>query len=230
MGLKYFDMAIFNPYIRSVEVNWLIAQIESLLNGFHEHKNPTLIIYGCLESRNLVERIEYELLAMAAKNINNSEFLEIVEMKNGISNANKKLNSLKFKYQSFSKIATEVLFENLKLKVFDFKQADALIYDLSQYLHIYSKTDSDMDINSDFMKNGLNSIFETLKFIKGYFFQIRPKEVVYGIFDFNTLSKEVREVFDFWLKDVTNDEANLRKILEEINLKNNGGSKTEINF
>jgi len=216
----------FNPYIRSIEVNWLIAQIESLLIMFNERKNPSLTLYGCLEARNLIERVEYELLAIAATNMNNSEFLELVEMKNGISNANKKLKSLKYKYQTFSKIATEVLFKNWDLKAFDFKQADNLIYELSQYLHIYSKSNADMDINSEFMNNGLNSILKTLKFTKGYFFEITPKEIVNGIFDFNTLSEDVREVFNFWLTDIKNDEDNLRKFLIEINLKNNASSKT----
>ncbi|MBN1925749.1 MAG: hypothetical protein JW798_07935 [Prolixibacteraceae bacterium] len=56
----------FNPYKREHNLHWTVLQMRTLLGNTLKLKSSTYISYAALEARMIIERVEFEILAMAA--------------------------------------------------------------------------------------------------------------------------------------------------------------------
>lgn len=223
-------MPNFNPHERTLTVTWLLEQIKLLLKSAKHLSDSSLILYAALETRNLFERLEFELLAMAAAGTESEEFLIGISGKTGIQQTNNKYKVLKYRYQSFSSAATKAIFEGGTLNKFDFKKSEQYCSKLSQYVHSYSRMPEDMMFGSTYMNSGIELIEECINYLMKDFFEIIDGALIYGVFDFNTLTPLVRQEFENWLKGVDENEEALLSRLIEINIKENGGVKTYLSF
>ncbi len=126
--------------------------------------NSNAIIYCMVDLRTALELTEYTILLASVGEELRQEISELTKAKNGIDAANKKLKTLKEKYQMFYQAVCEVI--GLKGKFYDTKKSDDLQYRVSAYLHPYYRTQIEIDFGSDFMNDGLALIDETIAFIK----------------------------------------------------------------
>jgi hypothetical protein len=223
-------MPEFKPHERSLNSSWLIAQINRLIGSAKNFSDSSLVIYAALETRNLFERLEYELLGMAAKGTETEEFLKGIRGRTGIQQTNKKYKVLKYRYQSFSSAATKAIFEGGALNKFDYKRSEQYCGELSQYIHTYSRMPEDMLFSSDFIRSGIELVEECINYLMTEFFEIIDGGLTYGVFDFNTLTPSVRQEFENWLNGVDENEEELLKRLSDINNRENEGVKTRISF
>lgn len=115
-------MPEFDPNKISLDPSWLLAQIQLLFHSAKIFSDSSLVIYAALETRNIFERLEFELLAIEAKGTETEEFLREIRGKTGIQQTNKKFKILKYRYQSFSSATTKALFEEGSLNKFDLKK------------------------------------------------------------------------------------------------------------
>lgn len=221
-------MAEFKPHERSLDPVWLIEQIKLLIHYAKNLNDSSFVIYAALETRNLFERIEFELLAMAAKGTDTENFLRGIRGKTGIKKTNDEYKILKFRYQSFSSAVTKAIFEGGSLNKFDYKKSEEFCSKLSQYIHTYSRLPEDIIFESEFISSGISLIEECINYFMEEFFEIINGYITYGVFDFETLTPSVKMEFDKWLIGVDENEEDLIKRLTEINNRENGGKKTRI--
>lgn len=223
-------MSKFDTNKRSLEPNWLIEQIKLLIYSAKVLSNSSLVIYAALETRNLFERIEFELLASAVKEIQTEEFLRDIRGKNGIDQANKKYKNLKYRYQSFSSAATKAIFDEGCLMKYDLKKSDQFCNNLAQYIHAYTQNPEDMVFGSHFINSGIELIEKSIDYLIAEFFVIIDGGLTYGVFDFQSFPPSVKKEFENWLKAVDEDEEALIKRLIEINNREFNGKKIKLRF
>ncbi|MCH6235032.1 hypothetical protein [Cognataquiflexum rubidum] len=219
-------MTEFDTNKRSLDANWLLAQIDILILSAKKFSNSSFVIYAALETRNLFERIEFDLLAIAAKGTDTEIFLRGIRGKTGIKKTNDEYKVLKFRYQSFSSAVTKAIFEGGSLNKFDYKKSEEFCSKLSQYIHTYSRLPEDIIFESEFISSGISLIEECINYLMEEFFEIINGYITYGVFDFKTLTPSVKMEFDKWLIGVDENEEDLIKRLIEINNRENGGKKT----
>ncbi len=211
-------MEKFNPFIRKQNLSWSIIQIKVLLNQIEKDKSSTFLSYAALECRIIIERLELAPLVMAASSLVDESWKNELENYKGIQSLNKKLKSLRYRYQSFTSAFAEAIFENCPLIPFDYKTAEDLQSKLAKYIHVYNKADDDFLFDSQYVKEGIKIIREALYFLEN---SCSNHEGSYrqGIIDFNTLSPEMKNEFNDWVnrkdEDIKALTSRLNKIREE---------------
>ncbi len=158
-------MEKFNPFIRKQNLSWSIIQIKVLLNQIEKDKSSTFLSYAALECRIIIERLELAPLVMAASSLVDESWKNELENYKGIQSLNKKLKSLRYRYQSFTSAFAEAIFENCPLIPFDYKTAEDLQSKLAKYIHVYNKADDDFLFDSQYVKEGIKIIRNCLNFI-----------------------------------------------------------------
>ncbi len=203
----------FNKRIQNV--NWSLIHIETLLNYSRENKNPSFVIYAAFESRHLLERIEFEIIVMSANSkFGHQDFVDI-KKRHGINKANKKFNSLKFRHQTFTEAFAKAVKPELNFNFFNYKESESLKENLSQYLHLYSRMDDELEFESDFIQNGFIRIKATKDFLESYFTK-DLNGVYFGVLDFTTISEAMKIEFNNWLTTTKQNNESLTKRLAEI--------------
>lgn len=205
-----------NPYnfrMRVQNLDWSFITIENLVNQSKESKNTTLVLYAALESRNLLERIEFESIVMSANSRFTIDDFESIKNHHGIQKANREFHSLKFKYQTFSESFSKAVRLDLNLKLYDYKKAEELKGKLSQYIHIYSRTDQELEYASSFIQNGITEIELAIDFLKSYVTK-DSTGYYFGILDFMTIAETMKNEFETWLNssEQNNDDLTQRLI------------------
>jgi len=203
----------YNFRIRVQNLIWSFITIENLLRQSKETKNPTLLLYAAVESRNILERIEFETIVMSANSRFTIDDFESIKKHHGIQKANKEFNALKFKYQTFSESFSKAVRPDLNLKTYDYKKSEDIKGKLSQYIHTYSRTDQELEFESSFIQSGFNEIQSAMDFIKS-FVTIDNNGYYYGILDFMTIAEPMRNEFLTWLNssEQNNDDLTQRLI------------------
>lgn len=99
------------------------------------------------------------------------------------------------------------------MKEYDFKKAEEIKGKLSQYLHIYSRTDQKLEFESSFIQSGFIEIQSEIDFFKS-FISLDGDGYYYGILDFMTISEPMKNEFISWLNssEQKNDELTVRLI------------------
>lgn len=213
-------MEKFNPFIRKQNLSWSIIQIKVLLNQIEKDKSSTFLSYAALECRIIIERLELAPLVMAASSLKDDSWTKELEKFKGIQKLNSKLKSLRFRYQSFTTAFAEAIFENCPLIPFDYKTAEDLQSKLAKYIHVYNKTDNDFLFESEFVKEGIEIVKQSLNFLENSCSN-HDGSYKQGILDFNTLSPEMRDEFNDWVNRKDEDIKALTERLNRIREKNN---------
>ncbi len=213
-----------NPYnfrMRVQNLSWSFITIESLLKQSKESENPTLVIYAALESRHILERVEFETIVISANSRFTIEDFENIKKHHGIQKANKEFNALKFKYQTFSESFSKAVRPDLNLKPYDYKKAEDLKGKLSQYIHIYSRTDQELEYASSFIQNGFIEIQSAIDFLKSYVTS-DSNGYYFGILDFMTIAEPMKNEFISWLSSSEQNNDDLtQRLIKIVNEKNN---------
>jgi hypothetical protein len=218
----------YNPNKREPISSWLLKHIESLI--FNYDDNVSTVLYAAFEARNLLEKIEYDLIKMSNDPSEWETIKDIARGKLGIDKANKTYKTLKYRYSSFSEALSKVDLE-FDLKLFDYKGCDYYQSELSQYIHIYYREPEEMSYESEFIQNGISLIKEVVDFIKNYWTKDKDDNYVFGTVMFNTLNGSIKDEFEKWKNSVSEDTEGLYQKLKEINEKESGGKKAvEIPF
>lgn len=201
----------YNFRMRFQDLSWSFITIENLIKQSKESKNTTLLIYAAFESRHILERIEFEAIVMSANSRFTIKDFENIKKHHGIQKANKKFNALKFKYQTFSESFSKAVGPDLK--AYDYKKAEDIKGKLSQYLHIYSRTDQELEFDSSFIQSGFVEVQSAIDFLKSYM-SIDNGGYYHGILDFMTIEGAIKSEFISWLNSLeqNNDELTERLI------------------
>jgi hypothetical protein len=159
-------MREYNPTKRLQDPLYLTINAEILKSGAITLKSSSPLIYACVDLRTALELVEFIILLGSVSDELRPEIIELGKTKNGIDRANKKIKSLKEKFQLFYQAVCEVA--KISGRSFDFKKSDDLQFRLSKYLHSFIRPPSDIDFDSEFMQSSLSLIDETIKFIQDY--------------------------------------------------------------
>lgn len=213
---------------RYQNIDWSIKQIEALLILAKRHNNSSFVIYAALEGRNIIERIEYEILVMAAHKFLDESWKDLIESKNGIQKVNSKYKALRFKYQSFTEAFTNALIDDLSTKPFKFKLAEEIQSELAPYIHVYTRNDDDLNYGSLFISNGILLLQKIIKFLKNSF-TLDSEGYVLATLDFDSLSVSYKIEFKNWIDSKEEQTDELTHRLIEINNKENNGKKLKLN-
>lgn len=224
-------MTEFNTHERSNSPVWLICQINLLIKSAKQLSDTSLILYAALETRNLLELLELEILKTAVKGTDYAIFLREIKGKSGIQQMNKKYKSLKYRYQSFSSAASKAIFvEGHGLNKFDIKITEEHCKELSNYIHIYTRDTEELKFESEYIQLGIQRIEESLEYLLSNFFTVIDGGLTYGLFDFSSFPPYVKNEFNKWLESVDEDEDPLIERLTNINIKKHGGEKLKLKF
>jgi hypothetical protein len=197
-------MRPFNPYKREHNLHWAVLQLRTLLSNAIEQKSSTYISYAALEGRMIIERVEFDILVMAAHESVNTDWQDLIEKQNGIQKVNSKYKALRFKYQTFTEAFSKVIFDDLPVKPFEFRKAEDFQSKLSQYIHIYTRTSEEIKFESEYMQNGIKLIEETISFLENMF-TIRDKSYIFGVLNFASLKNGFEVEFKNWLNTLDED-------------------------
>lgn len=220
-------MEIYNYHERKSEnQSWSLMHIDVLLKESNTHHNVSFILYACLECRNLLEKIEFDLLMMSIDENEKLDIINKIKGKTGILNANKEFKTLTYRLQSFSECISKI--SDLPVKAFDFKKADSIQKGLSEYLHIYTRTPEELSYESEFIQEGKRRIEETLSFINSYFVK-QGNGNNFGVLNFKTLrGGKFHDEFLKWKNSVDTDTESLYKRLKKINDEFYNGAKANL--
>lgn len=205
----------YNFHTRIQNPNWSIIHIKNLLEYSRRNKNPSFVIYAAFESRNLLERIEFTLIVMSANSTFGIEDFENIKKRHGIQKANKKFNALKFRYQTFTESFTKAVKPDLDLQTYNYKESEKIKDSLSQYLHLYSRTENELEFESDFIQKGFQHIKASTDFIDDYIAN-DENGIYYGVLDFMTLVEPMKIEFQKWLNETEQNNEKLTERLLEI--------------
>ncbi|MDD4438160.1 MAG: hypothetical protein PHS04_09025 [Tissierellia bacterium] len=208
-------MKPFNPYNREHNLHWSVLQLSTLLGNAIEKNSSTYISYAALEGRMIIERVEFEILVMAAHESLNTDWQDLIEKQNGIQKVNSKYKALKFRYQSFTEAFSKVILIDLPLKPFEFKKAEDFQSRLSQYIHIYTRKPEELLFEGEFIQSGIKFIKETISYLENMF-TIQDGNYVFGVLNFSTLKNGFEFEFNNWLKTVDEDVEALTERLHKI--------------
>ena len=216
-------MEMYSYHKRIHHASWLLMHIEVLLNEARKHQNVSFILYACLECRNLLELIEFELILMSTNENSREELIDKMKVKGGIQSVNKELKILKFRLQTFSECISKI--SDLPVKAYDYKKSEELQKGLSDYIHIYTRSQEELTFGSEFINNGIAKIQETKTFIKTFFVK-SDDSYTYGVLNFETLKGgRFFDEFINWRNSVDTDTDALYERLKKINDTFYGGAK-----
>jgi hypothetical protein len=205
-------MEEYSPHKRNQNLSWSINQIKVLFNQAKRDNSATWIIYAALECRIIIERIEFELIVMAAHNSLDLTWQDLITEYKGIQKVNAKYKALKFRYQTFMEAFSKVLIPNHSIKAFDFKGAEDFQEKLSQYIHIYTRKTEELQYDSEFIQTGIKLIEETLSYLENMF-TIQNDNYVFGVLDFSSLKNGFEIEFQQWLKSV---DENIEALIDRL--------------
>jgi len=208
-------MQVYNFHKREQNISWSINQMKTLLTNAEKFKSSSFIIYAALEGRLIIERIEFELLIMAAHNSLDNSWKKIIESYKGIQKANSKYKALKYRYQSFTEAFSKTAVNGPTIKPFDFKKSEVIQARLSKYIHVYSKTNNELMFESEFMQQGIILVEETISFLENMF-TLHNGKYILSIIDFSTLKNGFETEFENWIKAKDTDVEALTNRLREI--------------
>jgi len=188
-------MKEYNPNKRNQDPGYLICNAQYLKDFAINQENSSLIIYTCLDLRTALELTEFYFLLDSVGPEFRTEITIMAKSKNGIDKVNRKLKSLKDKFQKFYTAVCEVT--GTKGEYFNFKKSHDFQFHLSQYLHTYTRDQADIDFNSKFMQNALPLIDEVTQFIKDSLMFDGKTYTIQNI-DVNGIPSEDIEVLNEW--------------------------------
>ncbi len=185
----------YNPDIRENDPAYLLRQVQELLLIASANKNSSALIYACLDSRIALEILDLNIILLSVSAEERSIIIEESKQKNGIDRINKKLGSLKEKYQQFFQAVCETL--SVDAKSYDFYESKKIQGRLSTYIHSYYMTNDDLKYDSVLMQNSINVIKEFETFLKTSFPIKNNTSFIIGI-DIKKIPEKDKIILEEW--------------------------------
>ncbi|WP_036154256.1 hypothetical protein [Maribacter forsetii] len=202
----------YKPDIRINNPIYLLRQVQELLLIAETHKNSSSLIYACLECRIALELLDLNLILHSVKSEEREQIIEDSKPKNGIDRVNKKIGSLKHKYQLFFQAICELFdFGN---EYYNYKKSKDLQYRVSTYIHSYHMTDEELKFDSENMHTCLELIKEVDDFIKTSLPIEDGAYIVLGI-EIETMPEEDKLVLNEWKSSNTMNYDDLKEKLSK---------------
>lgn len=162
-------MPEYNPTKRHEESTWLYKHIQYLTNRAVQYQDTSMVIYACFESRNFLEKIEFDIIMCALTDNEVKKYFKDLKKMGGLNSVfgNKMIQEKAHTYISFINALCKA--KNLPIRplgYFDFKSLNRFKLELNNYCHLYSKVKSDFEFTSQFIQTGLKLpgiIFDHLK-------------------------------------------------------------------
>lgn len=214
----------FNPHNREHNIHWSINQIKTLITTAQSNQSSSFIVYAALECRNIIERIEYEILVIPNHEIYKNWEEEIKQFK-GIQKVNAKLKTLKYRYQTFTEAFSKAILKEYPIDAFNLKISESFENKLSKYIHTYYRSEEEIAFESEFMQNGINLMHEIIEFLEKF---RNDGEFVFGSLLFSSLKGGIKKEFESWLNSVDEDTESLKNRLININEIENKGKKVTV--
>lgn len=205
-------MRQYNPTKRLQDPSYLIINAEVLKEGAIEHKNSSALIYACVDLRTALELVEFIILLASVGEELRPEIINLGKTKNGIDRANRKIKSLKEKFQLFYHALCEIA--NISGKQYDYKKSDDLQFRLSKYLHSFIRHPADINFDSKFMQDSLPLIEETINFIRD-FITYDNKELKIQSIDVNQIPSDDKLLLEEWKNSTKMSYEELKERLTE---------------
>lgn len=201
---------IYQPSKRTHNPSWLIHHSHDLLKKALRLEDSSKILYACLELRNCLEMVEFRLILASLEEHERSEVIALAKPHHGIEKTNKKVKTLNAKFQSFYKMVCEVY--GIKGNAFDFCKSSELKNDLSEYIHIYTRTESELAYGSAFLNAAIPLIASAIGFLEH---ALNKGDGVYKLqnISITTLSDDDQQILQRWKEGKIKDETDLKEIL-----------------
>lgn len=158
-------MREFNPEIRENTITWQMAYILTLLDYSSAKQDASVLIHACLESRNLLEKIEFDLVQAAMSPSQRKQYLKEMSRMDGTKNVFAKLEKSFHDYQTYLKALCKAYDFRIQPSDFNIKISRRYKTELNDYCHLYSKSDEDIVWGSSFLTEGDRKCREILKYI-----------------------------------------------------------------
>lgn len=210
-------MIQFSHNRRVNEFEWIVCQINNLIKTSDADCNSSYVLYACLESRNLLELLEFTILklSMMPEEFNNK--ILFIEKKNGLEKCNKRIRTLNLKYQLFNSVCLKVGYD-LNSQSLKIKEVIDLKSQLARYIHSYYLSNEELKFESGFIQEGKN-------FCEKAIILYRESTIVSGdgkrkisCFNPDTLSNGLKKIFEDWKKSPNENtkilEAEVRDLWE----------------
>jgi hypothetical protein len=161
-------MPTYDPYKRLEVATWLLAHIQTLINSAKGHRDSTMAIYACFETRNFLEKLEFYIIAAALTEEERKKHFKDLEKMWGLNTAFGTIIQEKaYTYITFMNALCKA--KNLPFRhlgQFDFKASNRFKLELNAYCHLYSRLQPDLEFDSEFIQKGLvlpDRVFTHLK-------------------------------------------------------------------
>jgi hypothetical protein len=121
-----------------------------------ERQNTNSIIYAYFETRNSLEKMEFDLVQAAMTAEERKDYFDLMSKMDGSNKAFNKLEDSFHYYFTYLKALCEA--NEFHPSNYDAKIARRFKTDLNDYCHLYSKTQSDFICGSQFTLDGITLV------------------------------------------------------------------------
>lgn len=208
------ELLPFDPEVRVNQITWQIEYIKMMLVSAEERRNPNISIYACFETRNLLEKIEFDIV-MAAMSAEERELhFDNMQKINGSKNTFSNLSDASFsKYFSYLKALCNV-HKVPPPSDFDIKIANKFKVELNSYCHLYSCDQEDFEYGSPFNATGESICKQVLAYLKDCGFIKEDGSVTIIGTTVSELDEKSEGLFTKWKKNEIKTEADLFELLQ----------------
>lgn len=152
---------------RQCQADWLILQARDIADLARQTSNPSLLVYSCLEARNAIEQLWFELLMVIhGGSMAHTLFDQCRKRRDGFLAA---IHEAEPKYRLLAQFAALCLQVDakapFKVIVWDLKRLKKLWQSLSGYCHTQASQSETLD-DSRWFSEGLFLIDETFKYFE----------------------------------------------------------------
>lgn len=187
---------------RKHNVAWILFQTVDLLQKAVRLRDVSKVLYASLEARTLLEMISVSKLLCSVPAHERDELRGVMKPKNGIEKSNSKNKSLNLKLQEFMEVLSEVESFPASFPIFKFSECKDIQTRLSQYVHSYTRLESEVVFDSNYIQNGVTVINEAIEFAKLNLVDNSEKQTYYIInVEINSLPSWVSEILTDWKQE-----------------------------
>ncbi len=207
---------------REHSIQWILQRTRDLLGKWTQVGDGSFILYAAFECRNMLEMLDFHLLWTGSEDSEQEGLIELAKGKRGIPNSNRQYKILNYKYQEFWAALADLVNFPGEIARYDYKRSGELQEELGEFMHSYTKMNSDFLPNSLYMQEGKSLVNSTIKFIQDFCLHkdhTGKNAIMYGGVKVSSLPPEIRGLYERWRfsSDTgTKAELRLREELSEL--------------
>lgn len=187
---------------RRCDCGWLAIQCHDLALIAEHEKNANLMIYACLEARNAIEQLWFEIyILLKGGSMAKDEFEQLQKRKDGWAAAIKELEP---QYRKMTQFAAIIMKLDRRapcgIVVWDFKKLRNIWHRLSSYCHAQGHLQPTMG-NQDWVANGLALVHDVFDY-----FSTQLHGATNGLIRPENMTPNARMVWNDFVSDMIDEE------------------------